>query len=93
MVPSFENLLGSCFPFLLALLFFGEAYPESKLPRLLLKVESDWTGSCSIDSGMIARVCDVSKDEVFDATEINDSAFVDGGEGCSFDSSNLYNFQ
>ena len=77
------------FSCLLELIFFGEAYPESKLFLLLLRLESDGTGSWSIESGITALVCNRSDFEELDPTDSNDSDGVDGGEDCSLDSSNL----
>ena len=75
--------------FLTLLNFLGETYPESKLALLLAKLESEGTGSCSIESGTINLSFADSEDDESDPTESKDSEGVEGGLVCSVDSSNL----
>ena len=75
--------------FLTLLNFLGETYPESKLALLLAKLESEGTGSCRIESGMINLSFADSEDDESDPTESKDSEGVEGGLVCSVDSSNL----
>ena len=75
--------------FLTLLNFLGETYPESKLALLLAKLDSEGTGSCRIESGMINLAFADSEDDESDPTESKDSEGVEGGLVCSVDSSNL----
>ena len=56
---------------------------------MVAKLESEGSGSCRIESGMINLAFPNSEDDESDPTENKDSEGVEGGLVCSVDNSSL----